>query len=81
MSIWEAITGKYKDLPEVIPSELEMMRAMNLPLVRQRFDNKIALDLMHKGLVKLTRGGYGLTGKGRSVLAVKSRQPSKSERF
>jgi hypothetical protein len=71
MSIWEVITGKYKELPEVTPSELETMRAINLPF-GQRTDNKIVLDLMHKGLVKLARRGYALTGKGMSVLAANS---------
>ncbi len=70
MSIWEAITGKYKELPEVTPDEIEALRAINFPS-GNRIDNKVALDLMHKGLVKLAmaRQGYALTGKGMSVLA------------
>jgi hypothetical protein len=71
MSIWEAITGKYKDLPPVTPSEVETLRVINIP-IGQHVDNKIALDLMNKGLVKLARRGYGLTGKGMSVLAANS---------
>ena len=62
MSLWEVITGKYKELPEVTSSELETLRAINLPFCPQ-IDNKIALDLMHKGLVKLAIRGYALTGR------------------
>jgi hypothetical protein len=75
MSIWEAITGRYKDLPEVTPDEIESLRIINLPFGQMRADNKIALDLMNKGLVKLAirHGcGYRLTGKGMSVLAAKN---------
>ncbi|HWY61431.1 MAG TPA: hypothetical protein VNW15_05975 [Rhizomicrobium sp.] len=71
MSIWEAITGRYKDLPEVTPDEIETLRAAQFQF-GQKVDNKIALDLMNKGLMKLARSGYGLTGKGKSVLAANS---------
>jgi hypothetical protein len=71
MSIWEAITGRYKDLPEVTAAEIETLRSVRFIQFKNKIDNKIALDLMRKDLVRLSRGGYALTGRGYSVLAAK----------
>ena len=57
------------ELPDVTPAELEAIQTLNINLLNRRIDNEVALALMNKGLVKLSRNGYALISKGISVLA------------